>query len=57
MEDSIGLFALIFLAISPFVIAVMKRSRAPLYLEESKFKMEGSEITAFPRCYHCAWRG
>lgn len=57
MEDNLSLFALIFLSISPFIMAIMKSQRSPIYLDEPPFSTEGAEITAFPTCLHCGWQG
>ncbi len=56
MMDPIGVVLLVICAIAPFVIAIASiRRRMPL--EEPAYRLEGYEITAFPVCLHCGWRG
>jgi len=56
MGDVIGLFMLVLAAGVPFIIA-MKVALKPAELEEPLYRVEGSAIIVFPRCYHCGWRG
>lgn len=54
--DGMGLVLLVICAIAPFAIAIASiRRRMPL--EEPEYKLEGYEITAFPVCIHCGWKG
>lgn len=54
--EGLGIILLVILAVGPFVIAI-KMGPKQFILKEPPVRLEGTEITVFPTCYHCGWKG
>lgn len=53
--EMMSVVLLVLLAFGPLVLAATWKRRLPL--DEPPFKLEGTEITAYPTCLHCGWQG